>query len=212
MKIIGLTGSIAAGKSTVAGWICELGIAIHDADSVVHELLSPRGAAVDAILAEFEPNSAGHDIGDLEKGISRQALGNYVFARPQARQQLESILHPLVRQHRDAFLERHRSISAPAVILDVPLLFETGGDAVCDHIIVVYASAATTAKRALSRAGMTPAKLAAILASQMPFDEKKKRADLCLDSDLQPDATRQDLIKWLAAVQVLVIDNDQAQS
>jgi dephospho-CoA kinase len=208
MKIIGLTGSIAAGKSTVAGWIRDLGIAIHDADAAVHELLSPHGA----ILAEYEPDLAGHDLGNLEKGINRQALGNYVFARPQARKQLESILHPLVRQHRDTFLDKQRSIAAPAVVLDVPLLFETGGDAVCDHIIVVHASAATTAKRALARTGMTPAKLAAILASQMPVDAKKKRADLCLDSDLQPEATRQDLIKWLAAMHVLVIDNDQAQS
>jgi dephospho-CoA kinase len=148
----------------------------------------------------------------LEKGINRQALGNYVFARPHARKQLESTLHPLVRQHRDAFLDKHRSIAAPAVVLDVPLLFETGGDAVCDHIIVVYASGETTAKRALARAGMTPAKFAAILASQMPVDEKKKRADLCLDSDLQPDLTRQDLIKWLAAINVPMIDSDQAQS
>ena len=91
------------GKSTVAGWIRDLGIAIHDADAAVHELLSPHGAAVGAILAEFEPDLAGHDLGNLEKGINRQALGNYVFVRPQARKQLESILHPLVRQHREAF-------------------------------------------------------------------------------------------------------------
>ena len=116
-----------------------------------------------------------------------------------------------MRQHRDAFLDKHRVFAAPAVVLDVPLLFETGGDAVCDHIIVVYASAETTAKRALARPGMTQAKLAAILASQMSVDEKKKRADLCLDSDLQPDATRQDLIKWLSAIHVPMIANDQAQ-
>ena len=91
----------------------------------------------------------------------------------------------------------------------MPLLFETGGDAVCDHIIVVHASAETTAKRALARAGMTPAKFAAILASQMPVDEKKQRADLCLDTDLQPDATRQDLIRWLAAIHVPMNDIDQ---
>mgnify|MGYP001230558093 CR=1 FL=1 len=167
MKIIGLTGSIAAGKSTVAGWIRDLGIAVHDADAAVHDLLSPHGAAVDTILAEFEPDLAGHDIGNLETGINRQELGNYIFARPQARQRLESILHPLVRQHRDKFLDKHRAIAAPAVVLDVPLLFETGGDAVCDYVIVVYASAETTAKRALARTDMTPAKLAAILASQM---------------------------------------------
>ena len=117
-----------------------------------------------------------------------------------------------MRQLRDAFLDKQRSIAAPAVVLDVPLLFETGGDAVCDHIIVVHASAATTAKRALARTGMTPAKLAAILASQMPADAKKKWADLCLDTDLQPKATRQDLIKWLAAMHVPVIDNEPAQS
>ena len=212
MKIIGLTGSIAAGKSTVAGWIRDLGIAIHDADAAVHELLSSHGAAVEAILVEFEPYLAGCDIGNLETGINRQELGNYIFARPQARQQLESILHPLVRQRRDAFLDKHRSIAAPAVVLDVPLLLETGGDAICDYIIVVHASAETTAKRALARNGMTPAKLAEILASQMPVDAKKKRADLCLDSDLQPDSTRQDLIKWLAAIHVPILGRDQAKT
>jgi dephospho-CoA kinase len=212
MKIIGLTGSIAAGKSTVASWIRDLGIAIHDADAAVHELLSSHGAAVKAILVEFEPDLTGHDFGNLETGINRQALGNYIFTRPQARQQLESILHPLVRQHRDAFLDKHRAIAASAVVLDVPLLFETGGDAVCDHIIVVHASPTTTAKRALARAGMTPAKLAAILALQMPVDAKKKRADLCLDSDLPPDVTRQDLIKWLAAIHVPMIGIDQAKT
>ena len=212
MKIIGLTGSIAAGKSTVAGWIRDLGIAIHDADAAVHELLGPQGAAVDAILAEFGPDLAGQDIGSKEAGINRQALGNYVFAKPQARKQLESIIHPLVRQHRDAFLDKHRAMAAPAAVLDVPLLFETGGDAVCDHIIVIYASAATTAKRALARAGMTPAKLEAILASQMPVDAKKKRADLCIDSDLKPEETRQDLIRWLAAINVPMVGADQAQS
>ena len=212
MKIIGLTGSIAAGKTTVAGWIRDLGIAIHDADAAVHELLSSHGAAVEAILVEFEPDLAGHDIGNLETGINRQELGNYIFARPQARQRLESILHPLVRQHRNAFLDRHRAIAASAVVLDVPLLLETGGDAICDYIIVVHASATTTAKRALARTGMTPAKFAAILASQMPVDAKKKRADLCLDSDLQFDATRQDLIKWLAAIHVPMFGHDQAKT
>jgi dephospho-CoA kinase len=217
MKIIGLTGSIAAGKSTVAGWIRDLGIPIHDADTAVHELLGPQGAAVDAILAEFGPDLVGQDIGsqgivNKQMGINRQALGNHVFAKPQVRKQLESILHPLVRQHRDVFLAKHRAMAAPAAVLDVPLLFETGGHDVCDHIIVVYASAATTARRALARAGMTPAKLEAILALQMPVDEKKKRADLCLDSDLQPEETRHNLTKWLAAINVPMVGADQVQS
>lgn len=205
MKIIGLTGSIAAGKSTVAGWIRDLGIAIHDADAAVHALMAPDGAAVAAILAAFGP-----DMGSLDKGIDRIALGNFVFATPSARQQLETILHPLVRQHRDAFLTQHRNAAAPAVVLDVPLLFETGGDALCDYVIVVYASDATTRQRALARNGMTADKLAAILASQMPVAEKKQRADLLLDSDLQPDQTRQDLIKWLSALGMPMVGTGQS--
>jgi len=96
MKIIGLTGSIAAGKSTVAGWVRDLGIAIHDADAAVHELLGPDGAAVADIIGVF-----GADTGSIATGIDRQALGNLVFANPPRRKQLEAILHPMVREHRD---------------------------------------------------------------------------------------------------------------
>ncbi|HAE09600.1 MAG: dephospho-CoA kinase [Alphaproteobacteria bacterium] len=201
MKIIGLTGSIAAGKSTVAGWVRDLGIAIHDADAAVHELLGPDGAAVADIIGVF-----GADTGSIATGIDRQALGNLVFANPPRRKQLEAILHPMVRQHRDAFIHRHRAAGAPAILLDVPLLFETGGEAICDYVIVVYASTATITQRALSRTGMTAAKLEAILASQMPVAEKKQRADLLLDTDLDQDATRQDLIRWLSAIDVPMVE------
>lgn len=201
MKIIGLTGSIAAGKSTVAGWVRDLGIAIHDADAAVHELLGPDGAAVADIIGVF-----GADTGSIATGIDRQALGNLVFANPPRRKQLEAILHPMVRQHRDAFIHRHRAARAPAILLDVPLLFETGGEAICDYVIVVYASTATITQRALSRTGMTAAKLEAILASQMPVAEKKQRADLLLDTDLDQDATRQDLIRWLSAIDVPMVE------
>jgi len=201
MKIIGLTGSIAAGKSTVAGWVRDLGIAIHDADAAVHELLGPDGAAVADIIGVF-----GADTGSIATGIDRQALGNLVFANPPRRKQLEAILHPMVRQHRDAFIHRHREAGASAVLLDVPLLFETGGEAICDYVIVVYASTATITQRALSRTGMTAAKLEAILASQMPVAEKKQRADLLLDTDLDQDATRQDLIRWLSAIDVPMVE------
>jgi len=201
MKIIGLTGSIAAGKSTVAGWVRDLGIAIHDADAAVHELLGPDGAAVADIIGVF-----GADTGSIATGIDRQALGNLVFANPPRRKQLEAILHPMVRQHRDAFIHQHRAAGAPAILLDVPLLFETGGEAICDYVIVVYASTATITQRALSRTGMTAAKLEAILASQMPVAEKKQRADLLLDTDLDQDATRQDLIRWLSAIDVPMVE------
>ena len=200
MKIIGLTGSIAAGKSTVAGWVRDLGIAIHDADAAVHELLGPDGAAVADILAVF-----GDDIGSVATGIDRQALGNLVFANPARRKQLEEILHPMVRQHRDSFIHRHKAAHAAVIALDVPLLFETGGEAVCDYVIVVHASVKTIIERALSRTGMSAAKLEAILDSQMPIAEKKQRADLLLDTDLHPEATRQDLIRWLSAIGVPMV-------
>ena len=207
MMIVGLTGGIATGKSTTAEMIRGAGIPVHDADAAVHQLMVPGGAAIAPITVMF-----GSDMVAEDGSVDRQKLGGVVFGDPEKRRALEAIIHPLVTAHRDRFLQEQRQKNTAMVVLDVPLLFETGGDAVCDHIIVVYASAETTAKRALARAGMTPAKLAAILASQMPVDEKKKRADLCLDSDLQPDSTRQDLIKWLAAINVPMIDSDQAQS
>ena len=203
MKIIGLTGSIATGKSTIVGWINELGIATHDSDRVVHELLGPGGAAVQDVLTEFGPH-----FGTIANGIKRKSLGEEVFSARQKRLTLESILHPMVRQHRDAFIAEQRRAHAAAILLDVPLLFETGGEAMCDYVIVVLASARTTAKRALARPGMTEDKLASILASQMPSDEKKARADLILDSDLPKDQTRNQLIDWLSVIGLSIVRNE----
>jgi len=192
MIIIGLTGSVASGKSTVAGWLSEQQIAVHDADAAVHQLLAANGAAVTPIVAQF-----GDDVLTDEGSIDRKKLGNHVFAYPQDRKILESILHPMVRQHRDTFLDHNRTRGAAMVVLDVPLLFETGGDDLCDYVIVVYASDHTIKQRALDRPGMTGEKLAGILANQMPADEKKKRADLALNTDLDRDVTRQQLFAWL---------------
>ena len=203
MKIIGLTGSIATGKSTIAGWINELGIAIHDSDCAVHELLGPGGGAVEEVLAQF-----GCHFGTITGGINRKSLGDEVFSTPQKRLKLESIVHPMVRQHRDTFIAEQRRARAAAILLDVPLLFETGGDAMCDYVIVVLASARTTAKRALARPGMTEDKLSSILASQMPSDEKKARADLILDSDLPKDQTRNQLIDWLSVIGLSIVRNE----
>ena len=203
MKIIGLTGSIAAGKSTIVRWISELGIATHDSDCAVHELLGPNGGAVQDVLAEF-----GSHFGTIAGGINRKTLGDEVFAAPQKRLTLESILHPKVRQHRDAFIAKQRDADAAAVVLDVPLLFETGGEVMCDYVIVVYASAETTAKRALARPGMTQDKLTSILASQMPSDDKKLRADLALDSDLPKDQTRNQLINWLSFIDLSIVKHE----
>ena len=192
MIIIGLTGSVASGKSTVAGWIAERGIAVHDADSAVHSLLAADGAAVPDIIARFGTSVLADD-----GGIDRKKLGNHVFEHPQDRKILESILHPMVRQHRDQFLVDHRRLSSKIVVLDVPLLFETGGDALCDYVIVVHAGEDTIRRRALARPGMTENKLAGILKTQMPASEKCQRADFVLDTDLLPDVTQQLLYSWL---------------
>ena len=200
MKIIGLTGSIAAGKSTIAGWFNELGIATFDSDNVVHKLLGTGGAAVEDVLINF-----GSHLGTIGSGIDRKLLGDEVFTSPQKRKKLESILHPLVRHHRDTFITQRRKADAAAVVLDVPLLFETGGETMCDYVIVVYASFETTVKRALARPGMTKDKLASILSSQMPADDKKIRADLALNSDLRKDKTRKHLIDWLSGIGLTIV-------
>ena len=192
MIVIGLTGSVASGKSTVAGWMSEKGISVHDADLAVHSLLAANGQAVPNIKAKFGPDMVAPD-----GSIDRKKLGSHVFATPADRKILESILHPLVRQHRDQFLQDQRALGRQIVVLDVPLLFETGGDTSCDYVIVVYAAEDTIRQRALSRSGMTEEKLAGILATQMPASEKCQRADFVLNTDLDPDSTRQHLFAWL---------------
>ena len=192
MLIIGLTGSVASGKSTVAGWIAQRGIAVHDADSTVHSLLAANGAAVPDIMARF----GGSILAD-DGSIDRKKLSNHVFEHPQDRKILESILHPMLRQHRDQFLADHRRSGSKIVVLDVPLLFETGGNAQCDYVVVVHAGEDTIWRRALARPGMTENKLAGILKTQMPASEKCQRADLVLDTDLSPEVTRQHLSSWL---------------
>ena len=203
MKIIGLTGSIATGKSTIAGWANELGVATHDSDYAVHELLGPGGAAVQDVLTEFGPH-----FGTIANGIKRKSLGEEVFFARQKRLTLESILHPMVRQHRDAFIAEQRKSNATAIVLDVPLLFETGGEVICDYVIVVHASYKTIVKRALTRPGMTKDKLDSILSSQMPSDDKKARADLTLNSDISKDRTRNLLIDWLSGIGLSIIKDE----
>ena len=197
MIIVGLTGSVASGKSTVAGWIRETGITVHDADAAVHSLLAANGQAVSEIIATF-----GLDIGASDGGIDRRKLGEHVFVNPADRKKLELILHPLVRQHRDQFLQDQQRLGRQIVVLDVPLLYETGSDGLCDYVIVVYAGEETIRHRALSRLGMTAEKLSGILAAQMSAIEKCKRADFVLDTDLDPDTTRQHLFTWLDKITV----------
>ena len=162
-----------------------------------------NGGAVQDVLTEF-----GSHFGTIADGIKRKLLGDVVFSEPKKRLVLESILHPLVRQHRDAFIAEQRKSNAVAIMLDVPLLFETGGEVMCDYVIVAHASAKTTFKRALARPGMTESKLASILAAQMPSEEKKARADLVLDSDIPKDQTRKQLIDWLCVIGVSIVRDE----
>ena len=200
MIIVGLTGSVASGKSTVASWLSEKGFAVHDADAAVHSLLVPNGQAVAKITSTFGPGIRASD-----GGIDRKKLGGHVFANPADRKKLELILHPLVRQHRDQFLQDQQRLGSQIVVLDVPLLYETGGDGLCDFVIVVNACEETIRHRALSRSGMTTEKLSCILATQMPASEKCQRADFVLDTDLDPDITRQQLFTWLDHI-IVVLD------
>ena len=203
MIIIGLTGMIASGKTTVSDMFTARSIPVHNADKVVHHLLGPHGAAIAKIKAAF-----GAEIGDVEIGVDRGKLGALVFANDTARTTLESILHPMVSDDRDRFLQKHRQAGSRFVVLDIPLLFETGGDEICDYVIVTNARADTIRHRALSRAGMSADKLDGILQNQMPADEKIKRADVVLDTDIPIDQTRAQLESWLNSLELNDLGQD----
>lgn len=173
MIVIGLTGSVGMGKSTVAAMFRKLGVPVFDADAAVHMLQGPRGRALAQIARAF-PGVVG------PAGLDRRALGARVFADRAALRRLEAIMHPLVGDARRLFLQRARRAREHAVVLDVPLLFETGGDRQCDLVAVVSAPAALQRRRVLARPGMTEEKLAAVLKSQMPDAAKRRRADIVI--------------------------------
>ena len=177
MRILGLTGSIAMGKSTAAAMLRRMGVPVHDSDAAVHALTRPNGAAMPAIAATFP---------DLVKGgaLDRARLSQRAFEDPAILRKLEAILHPLVRADAARFLKRHRARGTKLVVLDVPLLYETGGEERCDAVAVVSAPRLVQLQRVLSRPGMTRAKLAGIEARQMPDAEKRKRADFVIPTGL----------------------------
>ena len=168
MRVYGLTGSIGMGKSAVAAMFVRLGVPLFDADAQVHRLQGPDGALLPAIEARF-PGTTG------ARGVDRTKLGAAVFGDPQARRALEAIVHPAVRAARAEFLRRHRS--RRFVILDIPLLFEGGGQRGLAGVIVVTAPAWKQRRRVLARPGMTVAKFRQILALQTPDAEKRQCAD-----------------------------------
>jgi dephospho-CoA kinase len=177
MVVLGLTGSIGMGKSTAAAMLRRLGVPVHDADAAVHRLLGRNGKAVAKVDAAF-PGTAG------PAGIDRAALGRRVFGDAAALRRLEHILHPMVRADTARFLGRMRARREPLVVLDIPLLFETGGEHRCDAIVVVSAPAFLQRARVLGRPGMSASRFAAILAKQMPDAEKRRRADFVVPTGL----------------------------
>ena len=192
MLIIGLTGSIAMGKSPTAGTFRGFGLPVFDADRAVHDLMAPGGAAVAAVARAF-PGT-----GDLASGIDRKRLGSEVLGDAAALRQLESILHPLVRSAEGAFLQRSTRNGDAWALLDVPLLFETGGDRRCDVTVVVSAPAWLQRQRVLARPGMTAARLDAILAEQLSDAEKRRRADYVVATGAGRDRAMADVRRILS--------------
>lgn len=177
MKVIGLTGSIGMGKTTAASLFRRRGIPVYDADRAVHRLSEKGGAAVPAIDRAF-PGVV------VDGAVDRKKLGAIVFKDAEALKRLEAILHPLVAEQRRLFLRRQRARRRELVVLDIPLLFETGGEALADHIVVVSAPAFLQTARVMKRPGMTREKLAGILAHQMPDGEKRRRADSVIETGM----------------------------
>ena len=181
MIILGLTGSIAMGKSVAAGQFRQQGVPVYDADAAVHRLLGPQGAAVSPVELAFPGVRRDTPRGSA---IDRAALGRIVFADKAGLRRLESILHPLVRGEERRFLAAAARRRCRLVVLDIPLLFETGSESRCDAVAVVSAPTAVQRQRALRRPGMDPARLATILAAQTPDAEKRRRADFIIQTGL----------------------------
>ncbi|MBV8133363.1 MAG: dephospho-CoA kinase [Alphaproteobacteria bacterium] len=178
MIILGLTGSIGMGKSTAAATLQRLRVPLFDADRVVHRLLAPGGTAVEPVAAAF------CGVRTAKGGIDRSLLGQRVFSDSEALSRLERIIHPMVEGFEKRFLAFARARREPIVVLDIPLLFESGRERRCDYVLVVSAPRFVQRQRVLRRPGMTEGRLAAILSNQMPDYEKRRRADFVVPTGL----------------------------
>ena len=191
MIVLGLTGSIGMGKSTVAAMFAEEGVPVFDADAAVHRLQGPEGALVTEIESHF-PGTTGPE------GVNRGMLGERVLGEPEALRRLESLIHPAVAREREAFLAAHQS--AAVVLLDIPLLFEAGGWSAVDKIAVVSAPAEVQRERVLARPGMTSDKFDRILTRQLPDSDKRARADFVIPTGGSLEETRQAVRRILACL------------
>lgn len=188
---LGLTGSIGMGKSTVAAMFADQGVPVFDADAVVHRLQGREGDLLAEIEAQF-PGTTGPE------GVIRRTLAERVLGAPEALRRLEALVHPAVGRERQAFLETHKD--APVVVLDIPLLFETGGESGVDRIAVVSAPGDVQRGRVLARPGMTPEKFEKILARQLPDAEKCARADFVIPTGGSLEETRRAVRRILACL------------
>jgi dephospho-CoA kinase len=191
MLVLGLTGSVGMGKSTVTAMFAEKGVATFDADATVHALY--RGAAAPLVESAFP--------GTLVDGaIDREKLADKVIGNSSAITRLEAIVHPLVRDAEKAFRQRAAAAGRPVVLLDIPLLLETGGEGRVDAVVLVSAAPEIQEARVLDRPGMTRERLAAILKRQMPDDEKRRRAHFIIDTGGDFAETRRQVADVLRAV------------
>jgi dephospho-CoA kinase len=179
--VLGLTGSLGMGKSTAAKFFAEQGVPVHDSDAAVHTLYDRE--AVPLVEQAFPGSTTAGK-------IDRAKLAAKVLNDPAALSRLESIVHPLVSAARQKFFAAAQAQGAPVVVFDIPLLFETGGERLCDAVAVITAPAEIQRQRAFERPGMTEEKFAAILAKQMPDAEKRRRADFVIDSSQDFEHTR----------------------
>jgi dephospho-CoA kinase len=191
MFVLGLTGSIGMGKTTTAQFFAEAGVPVHDADAAVHRLY--EGEAVTAVERAFPGTTAGGKV-DREK-LARAVLGNDAAIK-----RLEAIVHPLVRAARERFVAQAQRDGATVAALDIPLLFETGGDREVDAVVVVSSPPDVQRARAFERPGMTEEKYQALLAKQMPDAQKRARADFVVDSSQGFDSARAQVRAILKAV------------
>lgn len=191
MLILGLTGSIGMGKSTTAKLFAEEGVPVHDADAAVHALY--EGAATPLIERAFPGTTTAGK-------VDRQKLAARVVGNEAAMKELEAIVHPLVRQSEIRFIEQARAEARPVVVLDIPLLFETGGEKRVDKVVVVSAPAAEQRRRVLERPGMTEEKFEALLAKQVADAEKRRRADFVIDTGRGIDHAREQVRSLLAEI------------
>lgn len=182
MIVLGLTGSIGTGKSTTAGMFHDLGVPVHDADATVHDLYRKEAVAP---VAEKFPEALRDGV------IDRKALSAVLAQSPDRFGELETIIHPLVRARETAFLDAQRRNGAPLVLLDIPLLYETGGEARVDKVVVVACDPDMQRQRVLARPGMTEEKFSLILSRQMPDAEKRRRADFLIDTGKGLEAARE---------------------